>query len=462
MTTDGRTTVASSGTPRQQAANRPDQGVAQFIRTRLTWGRMYRAAGYLRSALWVTPIVAVVLIYLLAPLMRWFDSYLDWNVAGLGVSGATTMYQTVITLSLSFLVFTFGSLLVAIQIAGGQLTPRVIATTLLRDNVVRVSVGLFVFTLLLAVTGLNRLGTTVPSLVTSLTGVLGVACLMVFLFLIDYAARLLRPVSILARVGNQGIEVLRAVYPSLANADHDESTQTAVELPAPAREVMHTGRSKTLLAVDLASLIEEARRYDGVIELVPQIGDFIAPDEPLFRLYASAAAIDDHRLRAAVAFGDERTMEQDPVFALRIMVDIALKALSPAINDPTTAVLAIDQIHRLLRVAGKRRLHSDEVVDASGRMRLVQRTPDWDDFVLVACAEIRACGAHSLQIARRLRAMIDNLLALLPAYRHVPLVQEKQRLDAAIEAAFTRPDELALARTPDVQGLGGSTARSHR
>ena len=66
------------------------------------------------------------------------------------------MYQTVITLSLSFLVFTFGSLLVAIQIAGGQLTPRVIATTLLRDNVVRLSVGLFVFTLLLAVTGLNR------------------------------------------------------------------------------------------------------------------------------------------------------------------------------------------------------------------------------------------------------------------------------------------------------------------
>ena len=90
------------------------------------------------------------------------------------------------------------------------------------------------------------------------------------------------------------------------------------------------------------------------------------------------------------------------------------------------------------------------------------RTPDWDDFVLVACAEIRACGAHSLQIARRLRAMIDNLLELLPVHRHAPLVQEMQRLDAAVEAAFTRPDELALARTPDVQGLGGSTARSHR
>jgi uncharacterized membrane protein len=455
MTTDDQTTVASSSAPRPQAANRPDQGTAQFIRTRLTWGRMYRTVSYLRSALWGMPIVAIVLIYLLAPLLRLLDSYLDWNVTGLGVSGATALYQTVITLSLSFLVFTFGSLLVAIQIAGGQLTPRVIATTLLRDNVVRFSVGLFVFTLLLAVAGANRLGTTVPHLVTTLIGVLGVACLMVFLFLIDYAARLLRPVSILARVGNQGIEVLQSVYPSLASADHDERTHTHVQLPAAAREVVYTGRSKVLLAVDLASLIEEARRHDGVIELVPQIGDFIASDEPLFSLYAG-------RLRAAVALGDERTMEQDPVFAFRILVDIGLKALSPAINDPTTAVLAIDQIHRLLRMAGKRRLHSDEVVDASGHVRLVQRTPDWDDFVLVACAEIRAYGANSLQIARRLRAMIDNLLALLPAYRHAPLLQEKQRLDAALEAVFTRPDELALARIPDVQGLGGSAARNRR
>ncbi len=461
MTIDGPNTAASSSTPRPQAANRLDRGVTQFIRTRLTWGRIYRAVSYLRSALWVTPIVAIVLIYLLAPLLRTLDSYLDWNLTGLSVTGATTMYQAVITLSLSFLVFTFGSLLVAIQIAGGQLTSRVIATTLLRDNLVRFSVGLFVFTLLLAVAGLNRLGATVPKLVTTLTGILGVACLMVFLFLIDYAARLLRPVSILARVGNQGIEVLQAVYPNLASTDHDERTRAHVQMPAAVREIMHVGRSKVLLAVDLTSLIEEARRRDGVIEVVPEIGDFVALDEPLFRLYAGAAGIDDDRLRAALAFGDERTMEQDPVFAFRIIVDIALKALSPAINDPTTAVLAIDQIHRLLRVAGKRRLHLDEVADASGSVRLIQRTPDWDDFVLVGSAEIRAYGANSLQIARRLRAMIDNLLALLPAYRHAPLLQEKQRLDAAIEAIFTRPDELALARTPDVQGLGGSAARSH-
>ena len=83
--------------------------------------------------------------------------------------------------------------------------------------------------------------------------------------------------------------------------------------------------------------------------MIPSVGDFVGKDEPLFALYGGAAAIDDDKLRDAVLFGAERTMEQDPAFSFRIVVDIALKALSPAINDPTTAVLAIDQLHRLLR-----------------------------------------------------------------------------------------------------------------
>ncbi len=141
-----------------------------------------------------------------------------------------------------------------------------------------------------------------------------------------------------------------------------------------------------MLAVDIDRLLAEARRVDGVIEVVPQVGDFVAADEPLFNLYGGAAAIHDRVLREAVAFGPERTMEQDPMFSLRILVDIALKALSPAINDPTTGVLAIDQIHRLLRLVGKRRLHDDRSTTPQGRTRLILRTPNWADFVHLAAA----------------------------------------------------------------------------
>src|SRR6202008_1882941 len=122
-------------------------------------------------------------------------------------------------------------------------------------------------------------------------------------------------------------------------------------------------------------------------ELVPQVGDFVAVDEPLFNLGGGARLADEATLRGAVAVGSERTMEQDPTFAFRIIIDIALKALSPAINDPTTAVLAIDQLHRLLRVVGKRELRYDDILDKSGKLRVIFRTPNWEDFVHLAFRE---------------------------------------------------------------------------
>jgi len=432
--------------------------IEQYIKSKLLWSRFFRTYSYIRSALWTIPLFAIVLVLAITPALRTLDELLGWSISSLGAAGAQSLYETVITLTLSFLVFTFGSLLVAIQVAGGQLTPRVIATTLLRDNVVRYSVGIFVFTLLFAVMALNRVGLKVWDLATILTATLGIACLAMFLFLIDHAARLLRPISIVAHVGNEGLAVIESVYPrparDLASPDDDAPAARG----PPQRVVVHTGSSEIVLAVDLETLVDAARRADGSVEFVPQVGDFVASGEPLFALYGGAAAIDDRRLRAAVAFGPERTMEQDPLFAFRILVDIAIKALSPAINDPTTAVVAIDQIHRLLRAVGKRELHREDVVDDQGRTRVVLRTPNWDDFVHLACTEIRNCGAGSVQVARRLQSMLQNLTATLPDYRDKALEAERDRLNRALPALYALPDDLALARIPDPQGLGGSSS----
>ena len=427
------------------------------IRRKLTWSRIYRATSYARSALWIVPFIAIAVVFVTTPILRTLDATFSWRLTNLSQAGAQSLYNTVITLNLSFLVFTFGSLLVAIQIAGGQLTPRVIATTLLRDNVVRYSVGLFVFTLIFTVRAMNKLGDIHSELVTLLVGIFGVASVVNFLFLIDYAARLLRPVSILARVGDEGIEVIRKVYPEPADAESDPIDEEPELGDGPRRVVPHEGRSESVLAVDLRTLQRQARRTRGVIEFVPHVGDFVAPDEPLFVLYGGATAVDDRVLREAVAFGSERTIEQDPLFAFRILVDIALKALSPAINDPTTAVLATDQVHRLLRFVGTRKLHGDVIRDGLGKPRIIYRTPDWDDFVRLSCTEIRACGVSNVQIARRLRAMLDGLVAALPPYRHPAVQAECARLDLAITAAYPIADDQALARIPDRQGLGGSS-----
>ena len=431
--------------------------LADFVRSKLAWGRVYRAISYLKSALWTVPLIAIALELLLSPLIRAFDTWQRWYVAGLSPAGATALYQTVITMTLSFLVFTFGSLLVAIQVAGGQLTPRIIATTLLRNNVVRYSVGLFVFTLVFAVAALNRQDDAVHHLVSLVTGILGVACIADFLFLIDYAARLLRPVAVVARIGDEGVAMIKAVYPAPATALPPEAVALHEEGQLPRREVEHRDTSEIVLAVDIPTLVALARSHDGVIEFVPQVGDFVAEGEPLFVLHGGATAIDDRALHSTVAFGPERTLEQDPMFAFRIIVDIGLKALSPAINDPTTAVLALDQVHRLLRMLGRRRLRGEVILDDGGQPRVIFRTPNWEDYVQVACSEIRACGANNLQIARRMRAMLENLRSTLPEHRRPTLEVQLDLLDWAVQKHFSRPEELALARIPDSQGLGGSS-----
>jgi len=438
-------------------ADRLARRLELHIRRWLVWNNIYRTTSYLRSALWMVPLLSIVLVLAIAPALRILDGWLAWRLTGLSLSGAQALYQTVITLTLSFIVFTFGSLLVAIQIAGGQLTPRIIATTLLRDNVVRYSVGLFVFTLIYAVMALNRAETSAHEIVAFLASGLGIACMATFLFLIDYAARLLRPVTILARVGDEGLAVIDAVYPRPTQPDDALESSDMSTLPdGPRRVIAHAGRSNFVLAVDLATLVREARRTNGVIELMPQVGDYVATGDELMTLYGGAVAIDDETMQAAVAFGSERTMEQDPLFGVRIMVDIALKALSPAINDPTTAVLAIDQINRLLRVTGRRKLRNEDLLDRAGERRVIYRTPDWEDFVQLACTEIRSYGASNVQVARRLRAMLDGLIASLPAKRHPALEHERDALTRMLPPLYPIPEDLALASMPDPQGLGGS------
>lgn len=431
----------------------------RWVREHLAWNQLFRIVSYSRSSLWVVPIVAVFVQVLVFRVLVFIDQWVTWDVTGLGMEGTRALLQTVITLTLSFVVFTFGSMLVALQVASGQMTPRIIATLLLRDRVIKYSVGLNVFTMMFAISALNRAAETVHQLVTLVTIVLGLASLAGFLFLIDYTARLLRPVSIVSLVCDEGMAVVRGVY---SQEGAEDKPLSAGPIGEPARVVLHEGRSQSVLAVDVDALVAEARRLDGVIEFVPQVGDFLATDEPIFNLYGGTAAIDDDVLRETVALGSERTMEQDPMFSFRILVDIALKALSPAINDPTTAVLAIDQVHRLLRFVGQRRLHDDTVHDSAGRPRLILRTPNWADFVHVSCCEIRACGANNVQIARRMRAMLENLIHSLPEPRHAVLLEQLELLDRAVVDQFPYAEDRALARIADSQGLGGAARRGSR
>ena len=141
-------------------------------------------------------------------------------------------------------------------------------------------------------------------------------------------------------------------------------------------------------------------------------------------------------------------------------MDVAIKALSPAINDPTTAVQSLDQIEDLLLRMGQRDLDVGRVRAADGRLRLVMPVPTWNDLVVLALDEIRYCGATSVQVMRRMRALLEDLKEHVRPDRRGALEYYLARVDKGIRRGFEDADDQRDALEQDRQGLGLS--RSYR
>jgi uncharacterized membrane protein len=421
----------------------------------MTWLQRYRVRRYLKDSVWIPPTLSMVAAIGAVRILHWVEVRMGWE-SGLEPATAQTVLGNMASSMFAFIVFVSSALLVAVQLASSLLTPRIIAIVF-RDPVTRVSLVVFVFTFTFTLAVLIRVSSSsVPLLTTSLAAYGCLANLGVFLYLINHVGRSLRPSGALWAVGSLGRDVIETVYPERLSESQHTTPAPAPGLRETPTSVISGSRDGVVLAFDIRGLVSLAERADCVLELVPQVGDFVAAGDPLFRVYRGGATLRADELRHSVAVGLERTLEQDPAFAFRILVDIANKGLSPAINDPTTAVLALDQIHHLLRNVGSRRLDDGHVHDASGRLRLVYRTPDWPDFVHLAVTEIRHFGGTSIQVARRLRAMLDNLIQTLPEERAALLRQERTLLHRSAERFFPEPEDRALADVSDSQGVGGN------
>src|SRR5215470_17250095 len=213
----------------------------------MLWDRIHRLKTYVNSSLWVIPFFAIPLELVAVRAVEQLDRWLGWSLLRFSTAGTEATLQSIVSATLAFLVFTFGSILVAIQVASGQMTPRIIATTLLRNNVVKYTVGLFIFTLLFASSVQNRVDATAHQLLVFVAAVLGLSCFAAFLYLIDYAARLLRPISILTLVSNDGLQVIETVYPDPSVGPGEGDGHQAGK---PDRVVQHEGTSGIVLSVD--------------------------------------------------------------------------------------------------------------------------------------------------------------------------------------------------------------------
>jgi uncharacterized membrane protein len=421
----------------------------------MTWLQRYRVRHYVQNSIWVLPVLSTVAAIAAVRLLHLIEKDLAWE-SPVDPDTARAVLGTMASSLFTAIVFVCSALLVAVQLASAALTPRIIALVF-RDPVTKGSLTLLVFAFTFTLAALLRIKETVPLLTTQMAGYGSLVCLAVFFYLIDHLGKALRPSGALRTIASLGRHVIESVYPRPpVESPGGTAPHVAEVLDGKPTATIRNRRDGVVLAFDEAGLLALARRADCVIEMVPQVGDHVAVGDPLFRVFQGGATLAGESLCQSVAVGQERILQQDALFAFRMMVDIASKALSPAINDPTTAVLALDQIHHLLRSVGDRYLDTGHVRDAAGRLRLVYRTPDWEDFVGLAVTEVRHFGGKSIQVVRRLRAMLENLIQALPETRAKRLRQELALLHRSTERFFTEPEDRALAEIGDFQGVGGN------
>src|SRR5947209_9945893 len=262
-------------------------------RVAMNWKQRYRLRSFFRSSLWPVPLACMAAAPAVARLTLWVDHQVGWTL-NVAADDARAVANTLVGSLLAFIVFIFTSLLVSVQLASAQFSPRVIARVF-KDRYTKAALSVFVFSYTYSLVLLSRVKDPVPLVSGVLCGYGSLACMAVFLLLIDRLGKELRPVRILAAVAAEGRKAIQGLYPQLLIEVGGAKTEPP-SLGDPCRVVNHRGDPGVVLAFDDEGLLKIARRADCVVELVPQVGDFLAPEDPLFRIYQGGQAVDEELL----------------------------------------------------------------------------------------------------------------------------------------------------------------------
>ncbi|MER7107767.1 DUF2254 domain-containing protein [Streptomyces sp. NPDC000229] len=421
---------------------------------------------HLRDTFWFAPtagLVCVVVLWMVAATadaaivdhLRERRAYEEISDLTSIAEDAKTVVTTVSSAMMTFIGVVFSISLVAVQMASGQLTPRVVRI-FVRSRISKLTLTVFLSTFLFSLLVLTSYEsetdperiTTVPLVQSVVTLLLVGLSLLLFIAYVTTTLRLMQVGPVVDRITREALGAL--VRQSAGGRDLDV-------LPPETGRIVHRGRAGVLRDVYVARLVRVARRQGMVLRLIPRIGDYVVPGTPVLAVHGGRAPVPG-ALRSAgvvgVSVGVERTFHQDVAFGLRQLVDIALRAMSSAVNDPTTAVQCLDRIVQFLAAAAARPLGTVRHRDRRGVVRLVQDVPGWNDLVDLAFTELRLCTAGSPQVTRRMLAGIDDLLLLAPPERREPLLRHRALLQQAVERTVAQSADRVFAMEADRQGIG--------
>jgi uncharacterized membrane protein len=344
-------------------------------------------------------------------------------------------------------------------LASSQLSPRVIRT-FVRSSVTKLAFGLFLATFAYAIVVIVVEGASSSADVLRLAVTLGVlfvlASLVVFVVYVTATMRLLQVSWVVTAVAEETRRALgrnrpvAASYLSAAAPQVDQDPRL-VRLKGE-RDDGSEGQFGVILGVDRGRLVQLAQRYDCVLQFLPRVGEYLPIGTDLVAVHGGDGPPDD-AVRGCVHLGRSRTMYQDPLYGIRQLVDVASQALSPAVNQPTTAVVVIDRLEELLLRIGRRPQPTGFIVDSGGVVRLIHPEPTWAETIDLAFTEIAIYGASSPAVMRRLAAAYDRLHQAVPFDLRVDVARHIALLEPLAGGAIQPEHPMATPR-PDPLGLG--------
>ena len=394
-----------------------------------------------RESLWFLPGLFTLLAVLLALGTVALDELMVEGVAdrpwlfGGGPEAALSVLGSIATSLITVTGVTFSVTIVALQLASSQYTPRVLRN-FTGDRSTQLVLGVFIatFTYALLIQRRIRIGEEgidafVPAISVTIALFAVIVSIGFLIYFIDHLARSIQASMIIQRATEDARTLIDRQFPeALGERTHIDSSWTSDEIPGEVRAY----RAGYLQAVDELAIARLAGSQGLTVGMEVRIGDFVLPDAVIASVWPSSGVSEEavRRIRRAFVLGPERTLQQDVVHALAELVDIAVRALSPSVNDPETAKSCIDRLGEVLALFGQREFPPRLRTDDDDRVYMIARQISYEEAVTTAFGPLRHFGADNPDVAIRLVETCKRVMRVLPRHRRGAVLAERDRIVA--------------------------------
>lgn len=432
--------------------------------------KLIRLWGNLRSSFWFIPTLMVAASVVLAVLLveadstssqRWLS---QWpRLFGVGADGAREMLSTLAGSMMTVMSITFSMTLLALSLASGQYSSRVLRN-FMRNHTTQLTLGVFagIFTycliVLRTIRGGDGVAEFVPSLAVFFAFAMSLGGIGILIYFIHHIASSIQASNIIATVAeetNASIDRLLPEEPQQQSAEPSVSNHGLEVLDARIWYPIAAAKSGYIQSADIAVLMKVAQEHKTIVRMEHGVGAFVVQGTPLVSLALTFAPerYIASALNAAYSVGRYRMVELDPAFGIRQIVDIALKALSPGINDTSTAVICVDYLSSILaRLAGRQFPPVHHYADDT--LRVIALAPSFEGLLTEAFDQIRANAETNVALLLRMLSGFSAIASLTTKPSHIRALDDQQRwiaelVDRCIESSHDRA--LLKRRLSDVR-----------